>query len=95
MKLRTLITPTIVFLLAGAFSALSDQRSMEPIKKHLGFDMMVIGETVSKEHLRSWEVWKEAGRDCKNCSLTQPFPGGDKSVFAETVLKEKSVLRNR
>lgn len=79
VKLKTLLVPTVVFLLAGAFSAVSDQRSTAPEPKHLGFDMMVIGETVSKEHLRNWKIWKQAGVECNNCALTQVYPGDAQS----------------
>jgi hypothetical protein len=75
VKLKNLIVPTLVFLMAGSFSAVSDQRSSERVTEHLGFDFMVIGETVSKQHLRNWHRWKQAGDDCTHCALTQAYPG--------------------
>ena len=95
MKLKILILPTFVFLLAGAFSAVSDQRSSEPVKSHLGFDFMVIGETVSKEHLHNWKSWKQADVECENCALTQAYPGDKEAMPFATGSISKSSLNKR
>ncbi len=95
MKLKTLFIPTIVFLLAGAFSAVSDQRSIEPDEKYLGLDFMVIGESISKEHLRNWKAWKQAVMKCENCALTQPFPDSKEASPLATGSILKSSLNKR
>jgi len=77
MQLRQLIVPASVFLLAGAFSAFSDQRTAPPKLESTGLDMMVVGETISPEHKRNWKVLNELAMNCAECGVSQAFPGDE------------------